>query len=201
MFLTFRLLFGCVVFAFCFVQIKKSHITHKCKVSIIAFTVIVLLVTISALIPIENSFITFSSPKAVYNYKGCGTVKLVIDGESTALVIGEKGDTSVYTIVPKANNGWKIGMEIDTKRIVQIVSKGVTIYVYQYKNTNDYYITILDTNGGTLKITDNLGSEFHYLDKRNIALNKSFYTYYAYLSGFDEQYILTINGKEIRVRH
>ena len=72
--------------------------------------------------------------------------------------------------------------------------------VYQYKNTNDYYITVLDTNGGSSEITDNRNSKFEHLDKANSTLNKTFYTYFAFIDSFDEQYALTVNGKSIKIQ-
>ena len=74
------------------------------------------------------------------------------------------------------------------------------IRVVQYKNTNDYYITVLDTNGGSSEITDNRNSKFEHLDKANSTLNKTFYTYFAFIDSFDEQYALTVNGKSIKIQ-
>lgn len=71
---------------------------------------------------------------------------------------------------------------------------------FQRKNTNDYYITVLDTNGGSSEITDNRNSKFEHLDKANSTLNKTFYTYFAFIDSFDEQYALTVNGKSIKIQ-
>ena len=131
----------------------------------------------------------------------CKDAKLIVDGEKTNFVVGVKGDVNIYAIIPKSDNGWKLGMSFDTKRVIQKISDGVTIYMYQYKNTDDYYITVLDTNGGLSKISDNLGSEFQYLDKSNSTLNKTFYTYYAYINNFNDQYTLTVNDKTIKVQN
>lgn len=201
LFVIIRLIFWSLAFIVCFLLIRKSHIIHKRKWSLIAFAMAVVLITVSALIPIENAFVTFSSPKSAYNYNHCGNVTLIVDGKKTDFVVGVKGDTSVYAIVPKSDDGWKLGMGLDTKRIFKTISDGINIYVYHYKNSNDYYITVLDTNGGSSEITDNHGSKFQCLDKSNSALNKIFYTYYAYISNFDDQYTLTVNGKEIRTQN
>lgn len=200
-FIMIRLAFGSITFIIGFLLIRKSGVIHKRRWSIITFVIAIILTTISALIPIENALITFSSPKSAYNYNNSGDVKLIVDGKKTDFVVGAKGDTDIYAIIPKANSGWKIGMGLDTKRIIQTISDGITIYVYQYKNTNDYYITIFDTKGGSLDITDNRNSKFKYLDKSNSSLGRMFYTYYAYINEFNDQYALTINGKLIKIQN
>lgn len=196
-----RIVFWGLIFMAFLLLIRKSHIIHKQKWSLIVFCVAVILTIVSALIPIENVFITFSSPQSAYNYNHSGDVTLIVNGEITDFIVGAKDDVDVYAIIPKSDNGWQLGMSLDTKRIIQKISDGITIYVYQYKNTNDYYITILDTNGGLSEVSDNLGSEFRHLDKTDRVLNKTFYTYYAYISHFNDQYALTVNGRVIKVRN
>lgn len=201
LFVIFRLIFGCLVFSACFLLIRKSRAIHKRRWLTVALAVAVILTTISALIPIENAFVTFTSPQSAYNYNNTGSVKLVVNGAKTDFVVGAKGDTDVYIIVPKSDSGWKLGMGLDTKRIAQTISDGVSVYVYRYKNSDDYYITVLDTSGGPLEITDTHNSEFQYSDKFNSTLNKTYYTYYTYINGYDEQYVLTVNGKAIKIQN
>lgn len=199
-FFMIRLAFWSIAFIISFLSIRKSRATHKRRWLITAFTVAIMLTTVSALIPIENAFITFSSPESAYRYNHSGSVKMIVAGDKADFVVGAKGDADVYAIVPKANGGWKIGMGLDTKRIVHTVSDGITVYVYQYKNTNDYFITVSDTNGGSLDITDNHHSEFQYLENPNSTLGKTYYTYYACINGLDDQYALTVNGKFIQIQ-
>ena len=71
---------------------------------------------------------------------------------------------------------------------------------YQYKNSDDYYITILDTNGGASEITDSRNSGFQCLDKYNSILNKNLYMYCAYINNYDDQYVLSVNDKVIEVQ-
>lgn len=199
LFVLIRLAFWSIAFIISLLLIRKSQVRHKYRWSIVAFIVAVIMTTIFAFIPIENAFITFSSPESAYNYNHSGNVKLIVEGEKTDFVVGAKGDVYIYAIVPKSNNRWKIGIGLDTKRIIQTISDGITIYIYQYKNTNDYFITVLDTKGGLSDITDNHNSEFKYLEKSNSTLSKTFYTYYAYINGFDDQYTLTVNDKSIKI--
>ena len=192
LFLFFRFLFGVLVFIACLLFIGKTHTIHNRWRIAVAFAAAVMGTTILALLPVENAFLTFSSPQSAYQYNHTGDVKLVVSGEITDFVVGAKGDVDEYTILPKCDDGWKLGMGFDTKRIHQTVSDGVVVYVYQYKNTDDYYITILDTSGGPLELTDNRNSNFQCLEHTNEALDTTFYTYYGYIHDYDDSYALTV---------
>lgn len=197
LFIITRITFWTIVLAIAIFLIMKSSVIHKNRWLIIAFITAVILTTITALIPIENTVITFSSPESAYNYNHSGDVKLIINGNQTAFVIGTKGDTDIYTIIPKVNNGFKISMGYDTQIVTQKIYESNSIYVYQYKNINEKYITVLNTHGDILDIKDNHNSQFKYLKNYNETLGKSFYCYYAYISEMNDQYTLYINGKSI----
>ena len=191
-----RIILGITIFIIGYFSIGKIKSINAFRKLIITFMLSVILTTLSALIPLENVFVTFSSPESAYNYNHSGKVKLIVNGSKTDFIVGEKNNTDVYLIVPRSDNGWKQGMGLDTKRICNKISDGITVYVYQYKNTDDYYIVLLNTNGGPLDITDN-NSEFIYSESANSILNKTFYTYYAYLNSFNRQYTLTVNGENV----
>lgn len=192
-----RVIFGVILFIVCYSIIKASKIQYKRRSYLISLICAILIIVFSNLLPIENAFITFSTPESAFSYVNTGNIKLVIDGSQTDFVVAEKGDAKIYSIIPKTENGWKLGMGKDTKKINQKSFDGIVIYVYQYKNTNDYYITVLNTNGGMLELSDNYNSTFYHLDQVNKELNETFYTYYAYIEALNEQYALSINGNKI----
>lgn len=150
-------------------------------------------------IPFENLFITFNSPEKVFNYYigDKSDVNLVVNGKNSDLVIGKNNDANVYLIVPKNDDGWKIGVGIDTKRIMQKTYNRIVIYVYQYKNTNDYFVTILDTNGGYSEIVDSCNSKFFLLENASDSLGKVFVTYFANVSQYSQEYWINVNGEKI----
>lgn len=201
LFVTIRLAFWGLVFAACFLAIRKSRVIHKRKWFFITIFIAIIFTILSALIPVENAFVTFKSPKSAYNYINSGDVKLIVNGETTDFVIGQNGDVDSYLIVPKSGEGWKLGMGFDTQRVRQLVSNGIAIYVYQYKHSSEYYITVLDTNGGISEISDNYNSEFTHLDKTNLALEKTFYTYYAYIGDLNDDYTITVNGNKLQLKN
>ena len=192
-----RIILGITIFIIGYFLIGKIKSINAFRKLIITFMLTIIFTTLSALIPLENVFVTFSSPESAYNYNHSGKVNLIVNGSKTDFIVGEKNNTDVYLIVPKSDNGWKQGLGLDTKRICDKISDGITVYVYQYKNTDDYYIVLLNTNGGPLDITDNNNSEFIYSESANSILNKTFYTYYAYLNSFNRQYTLTVNGENV----
>jgi len=177
---------------------KKSKTMHKRKQYIFSVLIAVFLVTILSFIPFENLFITFNSPEDAFKYVSSEKVKLVIQGKNSDFVIGEKDVAKfTYLIVPKNDNGWKVGRGLDTKLRMQKVHNGIVIYVYQYKNTGDYYVTISDTSGKKLQIKDSHDSQFLYLENMDNTIDKTYVTYYAAVFQIDSQYWININDEKI----
>lgn len=197
LFFALRLILSVILCISAYFLIKNSRFSSKGRLLIIALTLIITLTTISVFIPIENTFITFSTPESAFHYTNSGEVQLIVEGKESDLVIGDKNDTDILLIIPKTDNGWKLGLGVHTKKVIRTIESEITIYVYQYKNTDDYYIMVLDTNGGECQISDTNNSKFYSLRKENSALNKNFYTYYAYIGNFRDRYTVTVNGNQI----
>ena len=196
-----RLLIGCILFICAVLVIKRFKAAHKNKKYVISAIVAVALTAILAFLPFENIFVTFDSPECVYRYVSFGNsdVKLVVDGQDSDLVIGDNNGADVYLIVPKTSDGWKIGIGANTKRVAQKIADGVVIYVYQYKDTRDYFVTVLDTAGGPIEIAYSCNSEFVSLERANDSLDKIFTTHYASIPNIDQQYWVKVNGEDISV--
>lgn len=90
LFIISRFIFWSLAFIVCLLLIKKLHIIHKRKWFLAAFAAAVIFMIVSALIPIENAFITFSSPQSAYNYNHSGNVKLVVEGKKQTLSLVQK---------------------------------------------------------------------------------------------------------------
>ena len=196
-----RTCIGGIIFCCIVLRIKKSNKTHKNKIFFLAITILIIFMIVLAFIPFENLFITFSSPeKAFHYYQGSKTkVKLVVKGKDSDLVIGEDDDAHIYLIVPKVANGWKIGMWTNTKLISYEMYNSISVDVYQYKNTNDYFVAILDTNGGYSQITDSFNSKFSSLVQPIDVLEKTYVTYYTNIQDFTDEYWINVNGEKIIV--
>lgn len=188
------------VFLVCSIKtIKNSKVIRKHILYKVFTSLSVILTVLLAFLPFENLFVTFDSPKAAYEYFNLGrsNIELIIEGDACDFIIDRKNDSDTYLIIPKTAAGWKIGIGSNTKRIAQKLSNGIVLYVYQYKNTSDYFITIIDTNGGESTISDEYNTKFLSLERSNESLGKTFVTYYAHMTDFDSQYSVIVNDNKI----
>ena len=131
--------------------------------------------------------------------RNVGKVNLTVSGEQTDLVVAQKGNANSLLIIPKSEDGWKIGIGVYTKSAFYTASNGATVRVYRYKNSSDYYVEVLDSAGDKAEVTDNCNSEFHSVERFNTALDKNCYTYYAYVSNLDDTYTVLVDGAAITV--
>lgn len=189
-----RLTFWALIFLVSIYLIKKSKVINKRPIYFISFVLAIVLFSISYLIPFENAFLTFSSPETAFKYTDSEIINQVIDGEKSNLIIAEKKEIYVYKIIPKSEHGWKLGVGLDAKTKIHKIIGNTIINVDQYKNTDDYYITVDNAEGSTLQVSDNTNSHFKYAIKSDSTQNKQLYTYFTYIHGFNKNYLLTING-------
>lgn len=194
-----RLIIGCIVLVCSIVAIKNSKAISKHILYIVFAGLSVLLIVVLTFLPFENLFITFDSPKAAYEYfiLGKSNIELIVEGNDCDFIIDRKNDSDTYLIIPKTADGWKIGVGSNTKRVVQKISNGIVLYVYRYKSTSDYFITILDTNGGKSTVSDEYNTKFFSLERHNDSLEDFFVTYYAHITNLDPQYSVIVNGNKI----
>lgn len=199
MYTIIRVIIGCVFLVCSIITIKKSKAIRK-HILYITFTGLsVVLIVVLTFCPFENLFITFDSPQAAYAYCNWGksNIELIIEGDDCDFIIDRKNDSDTYWIIPKTADGWKIGSGANTKRIGQTLSNGIVVYVYQYKDISDYFITILDTNGGESTVSDEYNTEFFLLERYNDSLGETFVTYYAHIADFHPQYSVRVNDNKI----
>ncbi len=194
-----RLIIGCIFLVCSITAIKNSKVIRKHILYIVFTSFSMILIVVLAFLPFENLFVTFDSPKEAYEYFNLGksNIALIVEGDDSDFIIEHKNDSDTYLIIPKTADGWKIGIGSNTKRIVQKLSNGIVLYVYQYKNTSDYFITILDTNGGESTISDEYNTKFFSLERRNNSLGKTFVTYYAHVTNLNPQYSVIVNDNKL----
>lgn len=196
-----RLFIGCIVLCCMTLRIKKSNKTHKNRIFVSAIIISSVFTTILGFIPFENLFITFSSPEKVFHYYRGSRPKnsLIVTGKNSDLVINEDDGTYTYLLVPKVAAGWKIRTGINNRCISHKIYNGMIIDVYQYKNKNDYFVSILDMNGGYSQITDSFQSEFTSLEQSIEVLEKTYVTYCTNIQDFTDEYWINVNGEKIIV--
>ena len=195
LFIITRLLCCAIIFLTGCIVVSRIRISKPKLVSFGLLILSVILIVVLSLIPIETAFISFSSVENSYKYNHIGKVESVIEGKTTDLVVGKNNKIYSIVIIPKAQYGWKLGMPLETKTVKKVISDNLVIRIYQYSNTNEYYLSVLDMSGNKCKLSDNTQSNFWETENKDNKL----YTYYSYLGDFNEQYILYVNGNAMPI--
>ena len=127
--------------------------------------------------------------------------EFVVEGEQCDLIIDRKsGSKRELFVVSKTSDGWKInaGIGLGMSEIKSFDT--VVIDLYQYKNTGEYFISIIDMNGGELEISDKNNAKFYSVRDYDVFLEEAYYTYYANVPKLDSDYYIVINGNEIKLQ-
>ena len=178
---------------------KKKKIKRNTAIIIVIIWGVIL--SLSYFLPVENFFYTFKSPEEVFNYTREGEILIRVDGENSNMILAnEDATTTIYDIIPKSQDGWKIGNTFSTTEIVlKSYCNDSSIIVYNYKNSNDYYIilyqSLVEANKNLSSITDNVNTEFNNFSKNVENTDTKDIIYYGYTNKFTDSYRITIDGK------
>lgn len=178
---------------------KKAHKKRNFCVGLAA--VIVLIGTLTALIPMEHTIWRFDSPAGAFAFKNRGKVILTLEGEESAYVLAEDGqDSYAYDYIAKKDDKWCVvsGM---TKRPTMIVNDTASVLIYQFRNTDDYYIAVRSHGNEEVTVSDNRGTVFHKIGKSHTIedITVSDYTYYGYVHHIDASYQIKVDEETIDV--
>lgn len=195
-----RLFFWVVIFLVVWsIFRKKVHKKRNFCVGLAA--VIILIGTLTALIPMEHTIWRFNSSAEAFAFNHRGKVILALEGEQSARVIAEDGQGSyACDYVAKKGDKWCAFTGI-TKRPIAIVNDTASVFVYQFRNTEDYYITVSDHGNDGITVSDNRGTVFEQIGEtytvEDVAIND--YTYYGYVHHIDESYKIMVDEEMINV--
>ena len=140
--------------------------------------------------------------ESAYSYYNTEPLSYVVERQCSDRVITQKDATSTLNIVKKESTGWKIGNNLDLRTVKLITFDGGMIRLRQYKNTDDFYISIdvtVTDNNGAPSITDNNSTEFLELTHIPNDTNTQFYGYYGYIHNYGEWYEISVNGLAIEL--
>lgn len=193
-----------IIFLIFFILHKKNIFTKKTTpLKVISFLVATeLLVVILSFFPFENIFMSFKSPQSVFNYlyRNSLQVTQVVQGEKTDFVVAEKrnnrDDEYTYLILPKCNDGWKIGNGAKINIVNKSFSNNILIVVYQYEEENEFFITVFNCDGGCLTIKDSANNKFVSTEQRKEHLEKTFVTYYTCISDCYDDYSMEVEDEK-----
>lgn len=144
---------------------------------------------------VRQHFIPFNTPENAYKYVYGGEAFTVVEGVESDYVIGNK-EAKYFN---KSEKGWKVP-------IINIsVTKGMrrigstTIYVSQYNFSDEYYITVMDSENSSLKIEDNRNSTFYKSNHDENDSDIKSCVYYTYVNKINNEYTITVNGEEVKL--
>lgn len=162
---------------------KKTHIL-LCIVSVV-------ILIIMTMIPIENAFVSFSSPKDSVEYVNDSysniDVSKIIYGHQSCMLLSEITDAPQFS--KKSDENWKIA-QVKFSRYDNLL-KNCYVSVYKVKGTNDYYIGISVYYSASPMVSDSKETQFIRFE------NEEQSRYFGYLNEFDKNYTININGTKI----
>ena len=189
----------CVLAAVLLLLPLKKNTGIRLRRRLAALVAAIAILTVSALFPPEVAFLSFSSPQEAFAYNYIGQIELTVTGEESALIAARSGDHDTIRIVAKTGERWRAGIGTDIKTVSHKVADGVVITVYRYRSTNEYYVSLLNANGGEMDIADTGGADLQHTERANAALQESFYTYYFYARDLTADRTVSIGGKAVRL--
>ena len=174
-------------------RITREAYNRKVVSLILITSVVVFLVGIAGFI--RMYFVPFSSLETAYKLGYGGDISVVVEGTKSDYVIGNR--ESHY--LNKSEKGWRIPLiSISiTKRIEKI--DATTIYVSQYNFSDDYYITLLNSEYNSLDIADSRNSKFYKLNDEEDDKQAKGSIYHAHVHKIDNEYNITVNGKNVEL--
>ena len=196
-FISVRLLFSGLIFIASIAFLRKKDKSHRKPIYIALLIFVVIIYIGSGFVPIENLFVTFSTPESAFHYEYAAKINMVVDGKVTTMIISSTKDGTSQTVIPKSGNGWKLDIGIDQKKVVEKIVGTKTIFVYRYKDSEDYYVVVWDplaAKNNILNVSDNRNSKFiHY--STDISGSK----YITYVNKFRSSgYELSINNQIVK---
>lgn len=192
---TIRVLLGLILFGSFVLTVRKNSFVRRPPLYITGALLSVASMLVLYFVPIENWFLTFRSPEAAYRYTAFGKTNIIhkIDGNESTFMIDRSEYADTHLIIPKSEDGWKIGLGSDTECVYWDSIDSKTITIYQYKNSDDYYLFVQTINTEKVEVKDSCNSEFFKLEAGGVY----FSTYCTYLPKPEKQYWLSINDIQV----
>ena len=197
-----RIIIISVLFIIFIVVQKRCRKALKKNRILIYILITMVLGALLFLIPFENAFFNFSSPQAVFKYEFSGNIEAIVEGDKSTMIIYSKNNTYSSTIIPKNQNGWKLGTALTYKIIATKYYEKCMVELHQFKDSNDYYVFVMDVfvpDSTIRNITDNRHSEFNYHLSEICGVDEVTYVYYTYIKKIGDGYKLNIDGEIIEL--
>ena len=143
--------------------------------------------------PIENLFLSFDSPEAVFHYCRSGKTEFVVNGHESCLISYRQGENEYsQIIIPKTKEGYKIPVSFRLETAESRDDYNIHSDMLHLSGTSVYYIrgTVFEDMSST-KIVDSSGNEVPTIE---LLEGRSFLFYMLAESNVDEYYYV-MNGE------
>ena len=141
MFITIRLILWLMFLVPTVMIMLKNKSKSKKYIAIFTIILFTVLLTVSAMFPVENTFMDFKTPESVFRYVKFGNIDEIIYGKDSCMILFSKGNNARgFYIVPKTEKGYAIPSYFAINNKSHKFDKSGLFDVYRVKGTNDYYV-------------------------------------------------------------
>lgn len=143
LFISLRILAWVALAIPCIFAIRRSSAVRKRALMIASVVLLMLLMSLTAMFPVENLFLRFDTPEDVFHYTNTGDIYGRVDGDSSSMILYATSPNTIGKyIVPKADTGYVIPAYLSSKAVWDSISSNGIVKVYLQKGTQDHYVMV-----------------------------------------------------------
>ena len=176
--------------------IRATNIVRKGLVGFLSVALCLIIVSASAVYPVENLFVDFKSPESVFNYTNFGEVNDIVYGKESCMVIyTDRNSSGGHYIIPRSEKGYKIPSFFASKKVSNKFDKDGNFDVYNVSGTNDYYVVgIILSDTVEPEIIDSENRPVKYITIDMGDTETKTVVIYSYVENFNNDSYLIIDG-------
>lgn len=194
MYNAFQIVLSVVAIGLIIVLVRKNNVNRKKLITPLLIGLCVLVISLTSIFPIENTFMTFDTPESVFDYMNLGEIHTVIYGEDSCMIVYfEDASTYGYLYIPKDDDGYKIPNYYSTTIVYSELDAHNYFKVKRVIGTDDYYIT-----GSSLSSEEPLIIDFNNREVPHYLLStvgEYSFIFYGYIEDYTDAYFITINDR------
>lgn len=143
LFISLRILAWVALTIPCIFAIRRSSAVRKRALMITSIVLLMLLMSLTAMFPVENLFLHFDTPEDVFHYTNTGDIYGRVDGNSSSMILYTKEPNVIGEyIVPKTDTGYVIPTYLSNKTVWNSMDSNGVVQVYWQKGTQDHYVMV-----------------------------------------------------------
>lgn len=190
-----RIAFWLLLFVGLMATMPAFRVKNERRFRMICFFISLVLSSVSSMFPVENLFISFSSPESAFSYTQIGKINQIVDGQESCLIVYTKENGAVsHCIFPLTDKGYKIPNLFAVSRVSHVLNKEGAFTLYRLKNTDDYYSFCSINQSGDCDLQA-YNANGDALDVDIYRVESGFYYFYVY--DFSGGSYLEANGERV----